>query len=206
MKNKLLYLVFLTISLNVVAQQEDPIESLVTDRPDATESPSLVRKNFLQIETGGFYTEEDDNGLKTKELTYNTTLLRYGLLDNFELRLGLDYRQTELTNSFNNQEVELNGTSPLLIGAKIGISKGRGWKPKIAILGHLYMPFSASSDYKPENTGMDFRLAFDHTINDRSGLAYNIGARLEADDPELQYLYTIAYGFDISGPFGAYVE
>ena len=54
------------------------------------------------------------------------------------------------------------------------------------------MPFSASSDYKPENTGMDFRLAFDHTINDRSGLAYNIGARLEAGDPELQYLYTIA--------------
>ena len=33
--------------------QEDTIEALVTDRPDATESPSLVRKNFLQIETDG---------------------------------------------------------------------------------------------------------------------------------------------------------
>ncbi len=188
------------------AQQDDPVESLVTDRPDATESPSLVRKNFLQIETGGFFTSDEENGVKTRELTYNTTLLRYGLMDNFELRVGLDVRATEISTRGSDEEIKLNGSSPLLLGAKVGIAEGNGWKPKIALLGHLSLPFSASSDYHPENTGMDFRFAFDHTINDRSGLAYNIGARLDAQDPELKYLYTIAYGFDLTSKVGTYVE
>jgi hypothetical protein len=203
---KVLFPILIFVTTLSMAQQDDPVGSLVTDRPDATESPSLVRKNFLQIETGGFYTEDSDNGLTIKELTYNTTLLRYGLLDNFELRIGLDYRETEIGLQGSNQTIDLNGTSPLLLGAKIGIADGDGWKPKIAIMGHLTMPLTASSDYKPDNTGMDFRFAFDHTINDRSGIAYNVGARIEPGNPELQYLYTFAYGLDLTSAIGVYGE
>ncbi|MGB3592009.1 MAG: transporter [Nonlabens sp.] len=199
-------LVLLLTAAQIIYAQQDAVEPLVTDRPDATESPSLVRKNFLQIETGGFFTSFDDGSTTVDETTFNTTLLRYGLLDNFELRIGLDYRQTTINDNLTNQEIDLNGTSPLLIGAKIGIAKGLGWKPKIALLGHLTMPFSAGGDYKPEHTGMDFRLAFDHTINDRSGLAYNIGARIGDDSSELAYIYTIAYGFDLTSTIGMYVE
>jgi hypothetical protein len=28
--------------------------------------------------------------------------------------------------------------------------------------------------------------------------AYNLGARIDADDPELKYIYTIAYGYSVS--------
>ena len=206
MKKHLFIFTLCALGFYTSAQQDDPVGSLITDRPDATESPSLVRKNFLQIETGGFFTNDEENGVEIRELTYNTTLLRYGLLDNFELRVGLDVRETEIKTRGLDEEVNLNGTSPLLLGGKIGIAKGDGWKPKIALLGHLTLPFSASSDYRTENTGMDFRFAFDHTINDRSGLAYNIGARLDPDDPELKYLYTIAYGFDLTPTIGVYAE
>lgn len=204
---KIILLIAVMAAAPVIAQEsQDSVGSLITDRPDATESPSLVNKGFLQIETGGFYTESEENGIDVKETTFNTTLLRYGLLDNLELRLGLDTRRTKF--EFEGREIaeDLNGTSPLLLGAKIGIAAENGWMPQIGLLGHLYLPLTASSDYQPESTGMDFRFAFNHTLSDRSGLAYNLGARIDADDPELKYIYTIAYGYSLSNKIGAYVE
>lgn len=203
-KRLLLIALFFTTGLSLA--QADDIGALVTDRPDATESPNLVRKGFLQIETGGFYTDNGDDNFRTKEITYNITLLRYGLLENFELRIGLDYRSTEFESNGRQIGENLNFTSPLLIGAKIGIAEENGWMPKMAILGHLSMPFTAGSDYKPENTGMDFRFAFDHTLSDRSGIAYNLGARLDADNPELAYIYSISYGYDLTNKIGVYAE
>jgi hypothetical protein len=205
MKKQLLFLI-IAISSGIVTAQNDDIGALVTDRPDATESPSLVRKGFLQIETGGFYTESGDDDFKIKETTFNTTLLRYGLLDNLELRLGLNYLGTEFESNGQQLGDKLNGTSPLLIGAKMGIAEEQGWMPKIALLGHLLMPFTASSDYIPDNTGMDFRFAFDHTLSDRSGIAYNLGARLDPENPELAYIYTLSYGYDLSSTIGFYAE
>lgn len=203
---KRLLFIALIFTTSLSLAQADDIGALVTDRPDATESPNLVRKGFLQIETGGFYTDNGDDNFRTKEITYNTTLLRYGLLENFELRIGLDYRSTEFESNGRQIGENLNGTSPLLIGAKIGIAEENGWMPKMAILGHLSMPFTAGSDYKPENTGMDFRFAFDHTLSDRSGIAYNLGARLDADNPELAYIYSISYGYDLTNKIGVYAE
>ncbi len=206
---KVLLVTGLILSAVIHAQTSDNDDTdgaLITDRPDATESPSLVRKGYLQIETGGFYTESEEDGLEIKETTFNTTLLRYGLLDNLELRLGLDYRTTSFEFNGNDVGGDLKGTSPLLLGAKIGIAPENGWMPQMALLGHLSLPFTASSDYKPENTAMDFRFAFNHTLSDRSGIAYNLGARLDADDPELKYLYTVSYGYGISDRIGTYIE
>lgn len=205
MKKIAVFLVVALLSLTTTAQTED-IGALVTDRPDATESASLVRKSFLQIETGGFYKESGADSFKTKETVYNTTLLRYGLLDNLELRLGMDYRST--TFEFNGRQAgdRLSGTSPLLLGAKIGIAEEKGWMPKMALIGHLNLPFSAGADYIPENTGMDFRFSFDHTLTDRSGIAYNLGAKLDAGTPHLAYLYTISYGHDLTSKIGFYAE
>lgn len=205
MKKIILSLTILLSSTFAIAQTDD-IGALVTDRPDATESPNIVRKGFLQIETGGFYTESGEDSFKTKETVYNTTLLRYGLLDNLELRLGIDYLTTEFEVNGERVGERLNGTSPLLLGAKIAIAEEKGWMPKIAVLGHLSLPFSAASDYKPENTGLDFRFSFDHTLTDRSGIAYNLGAKLDAGNPEIAYIYTLAYGYDLSSKIGVYVE
>ena len=67
------------------------IESLVTDRPDATEASSTVGKGVFQVETGAFYESFKDNNNTYENFTFNTTLLRYGILDNLELRLGWDF-------------------------------------------------------------------------------------------------------------------
>lgn len=205
--NKLILLAIVAITIPAMAQQPDqPDGALITDRPDATESPSLIRKGYLQVETGGFYTDSEENGIDVKETTFNTTLLRFGLLDNLELRLGLDTRRTQFEIDGREVADDQSGTSPLLLGAKVGIAQENGWMPQIALLGHLSLPVTASSDYQPESTAMDFRFAFNHTLSDRSGLAYNLGARIDADDPELKYIYTLAYGYSLTDKIGTYIE
>ncbi|AWH73529.1 transporter [Dokdonia sp. Dokd-P16] len=189
----------------LAAQKTETQIGLVTDRPDATESPTVVPKGSLQVETGAYTTTFEENNIEERVWGYNTTLLRYGILDNLELRVGWAYQEVE--TNINDQEISsLNGMSPLLFGAKVAIAKEDGWKPEIGLIGHLFLPFTASTDFKPEFTSADFRFAFNHTLGERSGIAYNIGGQYGGDSPELAYVYTFAYGYAITDKLGAYAE
>lgn len=192
------------VFLPIFAQQERP--ELITDRPDATESPSVVVRGALQIESGALFTSFEDDVLQTNTTTYNTTLLRFGLLENLELRLGWDFVEQRNKLSTAQEEVIQNGLSPLLLGMKVNITQEKGWLPTIGLIGHLFLPFTASDDFKPQNTSVDFRFAFDHTLSDSSSIAYNLGAQWEADTPGAAYIYTLAYGYSLTDSFGLYAE
>ncbi|MGJ8591331.1 MAG: transporter [Aquaticitalea sp.] len=181
-------------------------QPLITDRPDATESPTAMPKGYFQIETGGYYESFEENGIKNENYTYNTTLVRYGLLKNLELRLGWDFVEGRSTINGIHQDNVTSGLNPLLLGFKTTITQEKGLMPEIGFLGHLYLPFTAGSDYKPETTGVDFRFSFAHSLSERSSIAYNLGAAWQDDSPETAYLYTIAYGYSITDKIGAYAE
>jgi hypothetical protein len=189
------------------AQQENPGPgTIVTDRPDATEAPTLVPKGYLQVETGGLYESFEDNNVKLERTVYNTTLLRYGLLDNLELRVGWDLETQKTKIGGLGTNGELNGLSPLLLGVKVGIAEEKNGAPEIGLIGHLFLPFTASKDFKPQTTGADFRFAFSHTLSEKSNLSYNVGAQWGDDSPELAYIYTLAFGHSITDKFGFYAE
>ncbi len=171
--------------------------TISTDRPDQTEASNLVPKKFLQVETGAFFESLND----VEATTYNTTLLRYGLLDNLELRLGFD--NTEI--KFNSNTIA-SGFSPLLLGVKIGVTEEKGALPEIAFIGHINMPFLASNDFETKSTGVDFRFSLSHTLSERSSLGYNLGMAWDGDITTANYVYTIAYGYSISDKVGTYVE
>ena len=202
-----LFLGLITISTSAFSQEKENIlGALITDRPDATESPNTIPAGYIQVETGTFFKSYEANTIKTKDFTLNTTLVRIGLLDNLEFRLGWDF--VEGTTHINGNKLNnvTSGFNPLLFGAKVNIASEHGCFPEIGLLGHLYLPFTAGKDYKPETTGIDFRFSFAHTLSDNASLSYNIGAQWGDDSPEAAYIYTIAYGFGISEKFGAYVE
>lgn len=188
------------------AQKANEIEPLITDRPDQTESPNAMPKGFLQVETGAYYESFKDNNIKTEDFTFNTTLVRYGLLDNLELRLGWDFVEGKTKVNGNALANVSSGFNPLLLGVKTSIAKENGYFPEIGLLGHIYLPFSASTDYKPKTTGVDFRFAFAHTISENSSLSYNLGAAWGNDSPEAAYVYTMAFGQNITDNLGAYAE
>lgn len=201
-----LIILSLTPVLNLEAQESEPLEPLITDRPDMTESPTAVPKGFLQVETGSFYESYEENDIKYEDLTYNTTLLRYGLIDNLELRIGCNFREGSTSIGGNQLENVTSGIDPLLLGIKTTITEDKGAFPEIGLLGHLYLPFTASTDYRPETTGADFRFSFAHTFSETSSLAYNLGAAWGNDSAEIAYVYTISFGQAITAKLGAYVE
>lgn len=195
-----------SICIQINAQEQEEIGAIVTDRPDQTEASSTVGKGVLQIETGGLYQAFEDNGIKSEDYTLNTTLIRYGILDNLEFRLGWDFVEGVTKVNGNKLDNVVSGLSPLLLGVKIDIAEEKDGMPEIALIGHVFPVFTASTDFRPETTGIDFRFSLSHTLSERSSIGYNFGAEWGNDSPEATAIYTIAYGYSISDKIGFYAE
>lgn len=201
-----LFLIIFSSSLINAQEESDQFEELVTDRPDETEAPSVVPKGSLQIESGFAYEEWDHSGYKEKEWTWNRTLLRYGVLDNLELRLGTDVVQVRQEVDGSTLEKLETGFTPLLVGAKVALFEEKGILPGMGFMAHALLPFAASRQYRPREIGFDFGFAFSHTLSDKSGIAYNLGAEWHEDNAPPTYNYTLAYDYEISDRWRIFVE
>lgn len=194
-------LIIISISVSSYSQEK---EDIITDRPDETESATLISKGFFQIESGFFYEEIGEDHGKEKIWAYNSSLLRYGLLENLELRVGFDIirKKDNLEDVLFDQGT---GLHPFFIGAKIGITEEKGPLPQMALMGHLHLPFTLGADYQQESSGIDFRFAFAHQFTN-SNLSYNLGAKWLDDDTYATFIYTVAYGYDLTEKFGVFLE
>ncbi len=205
-KNLILNLACICLTLFSFSQETASKEPLITDRPDATEASSTVGKGVLQFETGALYDSFEDNNVKSENYTYNTMLIRYGILDNLELRMGWNFVEGITTENGNKLDNVTSGLSPLLLGVKIDIAEEKGAMPEIALIGHIFPIFSAARDYRPQYTAIDFRFSLSHTLSKTSSLSYNIGAQWGDDSAEAAGIYTIAYGYSFTDKFGMYAE
>lgn len=199
----LIILLFLPM---VLANAQEDVPELITDRPDQTESSSVVPHKSLQIETGFILANDADDLTEVTAIDYNSTLLRYGLLESMELRLGLAFLGEKVKVKANDSTYSNNGFSPLYAGFKLQVARENGWMPEIAFIGGLFLPFSADEAFKPQNTGADFRFAFAHTLSDRFSFGYNVGVQWEGDESIPIYTYTVALGIGITDWLGAYIE
>ena len=204
--NSLTFASLLACTTFTFSQDNNALGALVTDRPDATEASSTVGKGVFQIETGGLYESFKENNTQTEAYTLNTTLVRYGILDNLELRIGWDFTEGRTKLNGNTLSNVTSGFSPLLLGVKIDIAEEQGGMPEIALIGHVFPLFSSSTDYRPESTGIDFRFSLSHTLSEKSSIAYNLGGQWGNDSPEAAAIYTVAYGYSITNKFGFYAE
>jgi len=186
----------LLFSLAISAQDKPP---LVTDRPDQTESAVTVPLRSLQVETGFLLEQSTSGSVLHKSFAYNTTLLRYGILNQLELRLGFEYLGDK--NGYST-----SGFGPLYTGFKIKITEEEGWKPGMAFLTGLSFPFTAGEYYKPEYTAADMRLAFAHTLTETFSLSYNLGAEWNGESAIPGYFYSVAAGIGITKSVGMFVE
>ena len=202
---RLFSILLLSVSLSLSAQGDPP--DLITDRPDQTESASIVPRNSLQVETG-FMVENDENDLfSTQTLTYNTTLIRFGLLDNLEVRAGMYY--SSVTSSLNGSNFSTTynaGVSPLYAGFKLKVTDESGWRPQVAFLGGMVFPFTAGENVKPDHSGATMRFAFAHTLSDRFSVGYNLGAEWNGESAIPGYFYSAALGIGILDKLGAFIE
>lgn len=201
-KQLILCIFFFPLSL---AAQENPPE-LITDRPDQTESSAIVPLKSLQLETGFVMENSKSDIVDFRSFAYNTTLLRFGLLKNFELRLGLAYLEDRFEFDDVNSNFSVSGFSPLSTGFKIKITEEKAWVPEVAFLGGLVLPFTASKDFKPDYTAGNLRFAFSHSLSDRLSLGYNLGAEWDGFTAIPGYFYSIAVGITITNKAAVFLE
>lgn len=202
---KIFFLLF-SLSIPLLLNAQHDYVELITDRPDQTESSTVVPEKTLQIETGFVLETDETNLVNQKSFTYNTTLLRYGLLENFELRLGLEYLG-EKTENKHSDSINTNlGLSPIYAGFKVKIASEEGWKPEIAFIGGMVLPFTANDYFKPEYSAANIRFSFAHTLSEKFSIGYNLGAEWDGESAAPGYFYSLAIGVGVSNKLGMFVE
>ena len=193
MRHFLLIIIF-AISYVGFAQNVEPIQA---DRPDQTETPSLVPKGMFQLEAGFSYQR---NRANSTSLALPSALWKYGVNENFELRLITEFA---VDNDFDHQT---SGINPVLIGCKIKIAEEKGIFPKTSFIGHMSIPNAASTPYKTEYYAPEFRFVMQHTLSERFSLSYNLGSEWDGVSPEPTFIYTLTTGYSITKKLGSYIE
>jgi len=137
---------------------------------------------------------------------YQGTLLRYGLLDNFELRLGTAYSSSELQYATESLDSITTGFDPLVVGMKIMIVEEDGWIPRVAFLGSIVLPETGSKDLRLRNYATGFRFAGEYTLAEWVSFGINLGMDWNGVIAEPAGFYSAVFGFSLLSWMNAYIE
>ncbi len=121
------------------AAMADEDDRIVTDRPDIVESSDVVALHRLQIETS-LAGERARGGAQTRA---TPTLLRYGLAQDWELRLESEGRIVE-RSGIPGQASE-RGYADASLGLKWHVQEGKGNNPGIGVLLHVDSPSGSAN-------------------------------------------------------------
>jgi len=193
-----LFLLFNVCCSTALAQ----LDRIDTDRPDQTESPVVLPKNWLQLELG---VSIQKNEAHDNEFLLPTLLTKYGLLKNLELRLITSVRRYQTIDNSGNT-VYQNGIEPVEFGAKIGLVEEKKWIPKTSLLFHVVIPTLASKDLKADKLAPNFLFSMQNTISEKMGLGYNLGAEWDGTNNEPGWIYSISPGFNVGENWYMYIE
>jgi hypothetical protein len=185
-------------------------ESIVTDRPDQTEAPIITPPGFFQIEVGA-QSEFDNNSdikMRSQSTLYNTTLWKYGVTKNFELRLITEYAGDKYRSysGLSDTAFKLNVFNPVSIGSKIHLQSQKGIIPEISLITHLELPYFGSHNYKPQFIIPRFRFLFAHSLSDRFSFSYNFGGEWEDGTNEATGIYTASLGAALTDKLSCFLE
>lgn len=193
MKIKILYLLLIT-STTIYSQTLEPIQA---DRPDQTETPAIVPKGMFQVETG--LTFQKNNAI-SKSFSLPSTLWKYGVNENFELRLITEFLSEEIN------EEKIKGFTPVYVGFKVKLTDEKGIFPKTSFIGQISLPNTAYKEFKTEFFAPEFRFVMQHTLSEKISFSYNLGAEWNGFSAEPTFIYTNAIGYSITEKLGSYIE
>ena len=194
-------IIFLILPFTLSFAQE--VNEMSSDRPGFAESSSNLSIKDFQAESGFVFEKFDSN---INNYTFNTTLLRYGLLDYLELRLGFEYLGTYV--SLDGGDRDWNGFGPLKLGTKLFIMEESEGTPQLAFLSTFTVPNTGSSVFEADNFGAEFKLAGDYSLNEAMSLGANVGVFWSGQSEE-DYavgLYAFVVDLTLTNEFGVFAE
>ncbi len=164
------YLLILFFIFGITGAHAEPIKF---EQGGASQSPGIVPKNKLQIETVTFsYTHlNKDAGdmYKTGE-----TLFRYGLIDN-----KLEARTRIFGLCFLDSEIGIDSMS---LGTKFRISNEKGLLPNADIIVDFLIPFN--HNLIADNFTHSYKLTADHTLTEKITTVINLALVFAGTDSQ----------------------
>ena len=162
---------------------------IISDRPSQTDSPLVIDKGYIQIETG-ISVEEIQSDINS--------LVRIGVFDGFELRINSNY--------IINDEISFQKKSSFddfEIGSKFRILENDEKNTNIGFLTYLSIPTSPEV-FSYNEYGFLNKLLFSHNLTYDSEIAYNIGYNKFSNYDGL-FTYSLIYGKSL-GSFSTFFE
>lgn len=206
MKKIITLLLLSCFMVSAYSQDSPQVEDLVTDRPDMTESSICVPHKTLQVETGAMYLFDETDSEKFTGTSYNSTLLRYGLLENFELRFGFAYDKAKRENKSTEMTTEIDGFAPLMLGFKVEICEQDGFRPEAALLAHVTLPRTGAKEFESEYLTPDAIISVSWEINQRLSTGVNLGSAWGDSSAKPSGFYSIACGIALTDKAGLFIE
>ncbi|MBO9660444.1 MAG: transporter [Chitinophagaceae bacterium] len=127
----LLTVVLMILTANVFSQK------LNTDRPDQSDGAGVIEKGKIQLESSVYFTVVDEN----KRSVVSSNLVRYGLIDNFEVRV--------LAEQGHHRDLFIEETAqsqyPLAVSAKWSLLRDKKSLPDISLVGYLQVPVTSGT-------------------------------------------------------------
>lgn len=181
---------------------------VVTDRPDKTESTSIVPRGLAQFEGGWSLETVSLAGTSLHTHTVPGMLVRLGVLDALEARVGFDgFQVTNQPAAFGSE-----GLLDLELGFKYRLAAARGLLPDIALIGSISVPTGADG-VSSERVDPTVLLTLSRPLSDHVSVGSNLGASWATTDDGtggratfLDLTYTLSFGFALSDRVGAFAE
>lgn len=186
-----------------------------TDRPDFTEGTLAVPRGRLQLEGGYTFTYDREGRTRTVDHAFPEFLLRLGLVDDLELRVGwagwslteqLVFERNEAGRRVWRTEHDDAGTD-MTVGFKWHLLDQDGPVPDFGVIGQLTLPTGAagksSGDVDPE-----VKLVWAYDLTESLSIAGNVN--LAAPTAEAGRFFqasgSVSLGYAVCDWLGAYVE
>ena len=194
--------IMLVILIAFVPTEAQP---LVTDRPDQTESSSVVPEKSLQIESGVIFEKDQFTAagqrIDTESFTIASTLLRFGLNKKIELRVNSEFKLDQVSQ--NGQTNKFNGVNGVGIGAKLFLAHENGYLPESAVIIDLNLPIG-EEEYVGNDATPRMLFTLSHTLSDIVSVGYNLGG--EWFDNSMTLIYSGVVGFALMSNMGYFLE
>lgn len=181
-----------------VCHAQEKLPTVVPDRPGFTFGAAVVQHNKITWDNG-FVFESTPDG--SHNITLNSTILRYGLFENMELRVGTDF--VLLNNGLESPSL---GVGPLAAGVKFKLNDGHGFIPTVGFLAEVKLPHVGTKEMLPSHLAPAMYAIFEHAIGERLWLCYNAGLEWDGEAAAPKTFLALGFGGSITETLGAYVE
>lgn len=198
------YLLFTSTSFLLHAQ-EDSVQ-ISTDRPGFSDSPQTIPKGYFQLEAGFSFQSETVNPTdKLQLMSWNNTLVKYGIINGWELRLSQTYQTERLLEAGNtHQFVWQSYSGPVVVGTKIDLLTEDGLVPQTAIL--VEYGFNTHAfETTLNNSFFRAQLSSKYQLNPDWYILANIGYDKYYSGFD-RWRYTLNTGYTLTDKLSAYIE